>query len=145
MGVSIEGRFPFLDHRVVEYAFSIDPADKFRPGETKPLLKGIARGSLPDRVLSRAKIGFPNQVLAWLEGDLGSLLPAIFAVPGSFAATHLPASWLARLVGSRESVRRHWRSIYAILILQIWYEILIRNFQAAPPRVSLQELFGVRR
>lgn len=52
---SVEGRFPFLDHRVVEFANSLDPRVKMRVLEEKHLLRRAMRGRIPESILRRRK------------------------------------------------------------------------------------------
>jgi asparagine synthase (glutamine-hydrolysing) len=52
---SVEGRFPFLDHRVIEFAALIPPRLKIRGLNEKNILKRAVRGMLPDSVRARAK------------------------------------------------------------------------------------------
>jgi asparagine synthase (glutamine-hydrolysing) len=55
MANSIEGRFPFLDHRLIEFGSRLHPAQKIRGLNEKFLLKRAMRGLLPDSVLKRVK------------------------------------------------------------------------------------------
>lgn len=71
MGAGVEGRVPFLDHRLVELAFSIPAAAKTRGGDLKHLLKSAVRGVVPDEVLRRPKQGFGVPVQEWFRGRLG--------------------------------------------------------------------------
>jgi asparagine synthase (glutamine-hydrolysing) len=71
MAASIEARVPFLDHEVVELAFSIPTAAKTRDGELKGLLKRAVRGLLPDDVVDRPKQGFRMPVDEWFLDRLG--------------------------------------------------------------------------
>jgi asparagine synthase (glutamine-hydrolysing) len=71
MGVSLEGRVPFLDHRFVELAMSIPTAVKTRNGELKYILKKAVRGVIPDEVIDRPKQGFGVPVYEWFFGRLG--------------------------------------------------------------------------
>lgn len=71
MGVSLESRVPFLDHKFVEFAMSI-PADiKTRNGTLKNILKKSIRGVIPDEVIDRKKQGFAAPIPEWFTGDLG--------------------------------------------------------------------------
>lgn len=59
MAHSIEARVPFLDHRVVEYAFTLRDEERIQGVETKRVLRRAMRGIVPDAVLDRRdKIGF---------------------------------------------------------------------------------------
>jgi asparagine synthase (glutamine-hydrolysing) len=71
MGVSLEGRVPFLDHRFVEMAMSIPEAVKTRNGTLKHILKRAVRGIIPDDIIDRPKQGFGVPVHEWLLEKLG--------------------------------------------------------------------------
>ena len=70
MGVSLEGRVPFLDHRFVALAFSIPSALKTRHGTLKYMLKKAVRGVIPDTLIDRPKQGFGVPVAELFEGPL---------------------------------------------------------------------------
>jgi asparagine synthase (glutamine-hydrolysing) len=72
MAHSIEARVPFLDHRLVEFAFRL-PADyKIHGAETKHILRRALEGSLPDKVRARRdKVGFrPDPGITWKFAEL---------------------------------------------------------------------------
>jgi asparagine synthase (glutamine-hydrolysing) len=71
MGVSLEGRVPFLDHKFVELAFSIPSEVKTRNGTLKYVLKKAVRGVIPDEMIDRTKQGFSVPVYEWFFGRLG--------------------------------------------------------------------------
>ena len=71
MAHSIEGRCPFLDHRIVDFAFSLDDSLKVREGQGKWLVWEAARRVLPkgSLVLRRqVKHGLPTPVNLWMQG-----------------------------------------------------------------------------
>lgn len=72
MGVSLEGRVPFLDHRFVEFAMGIPEAMKIGDGrESKRVLKKAVRGLIPDELIDRPKQGFGVPVYEWMFAELG--------------------------------------------------------------------------
>src|SRR5262249_28739526 len=71
MGVSLEGRVPFLDHKFVELAMSIPQAVKTRHGILKHILKKAVRGRIPDALIDRKKQGFGVPVYEWFFARLG--------------------------------------------------------------------------
>ncbi len=76
MAFSIESRVPFLDHRLVEFAFSLRDEDKIRGTETKYILRKALADVLPDAITNRQdKKGFvtPGEN-KWLRGPLKHLL-----------------------------------------------------------------------
>jgi len=72
MGVSLEGRVPFLDHHFVELAMSIPESVKTRNGTSKYILKKAVRGIIPDEIIDRPKQGFGVPIYEWFLTGLGS-------------------------------------------------------------------------
>lgn len=71
MGVSLECRVPFLDHKFVELAMSIPESVKTKNGVSKHLLKETVRGVIPDELIDRKKQGFGVPIYDWFSGRLG--------------------------------------------------------------------------
>jgi asparagine synthase (glutamine-hydrolysing) len=71
MGVSLEGRVPFLDHKFVELAMSIPASLKLKGGVLKYILKKAVRGLIPDELIDRKKQGFGVPIREWFSGRLG--------------------------------------------------------------------------
>jgi asparagine synthase (glutamine-hydrolysing) len=72
MATGVEGRVPFLDHKLIELAFSIPTKTKIGHLELKRVLKRAVRGMLPDELIDRKKQGFGLPMREWLAGELGS-------------------------------------------------------------------------
>ena len=68
MAVSLETRAPFLDHKIVEYAFNLDQRFKVRNGNTKWILKKILNEYMPKTIFDRPKMGFAVPIGKWLRG-----------------------------------------------------------------------------
>ena len=71
MGVSLEARVPFLDHKFVELTMSIPASVKTKNGTLKYILKNAVRGLIPDEVIDRKKQGFGVPVHEWFFDRLG--------------------------------------------------------------------------
>ncbi len=71
MGVSLETRVPFLDHKFVELAFSIPQSLKLKNGTLKYMLKKSVRGVIPDELIDRPKQGFGVPLHEWFFDKLG--------------------------------------------------------------------------
>jgi asparagine synthase (glutamine-hydrolysing) len=71
MGVSLEGRVPFLDYKFVELAMSIPEKVKTKNGISKYILKKAVRGVIPDELIDRKKQGFGVPVQEFLLDKLG--------------------------------------------------------------------------
>lgn len=82
MAHSIESRAPFLDYRLVEFAFSLGPEYKIHNGMTKYILRSSMKGRLPEKVLSRRdKMGFVTPLDKWFATALKDKVRDIFNSP----------------------------------------------------------------
>jgi asparagine synthase (glutamine-hydrolysing) len=71
MAHSVESRVPFLDYRLVEFAYSLDDTLKIQQGQTKAVLREAMRGILPEPIRTRQdKMGFVTPELQWMRHDL---------------------------------------------------------------------------
>ena len=73
MGVSLEARVPFLDHKFVEYSMSIPSDLKTKKGILKYILKQSVRGIIPDKIIDREKQGFSAPIKEWSKDSLGEV------------------------------------------------------------------------
>jgi len=72
MSHGVEVRMPFLDWRLVTFAFSLPDESKAGGGYSKRILREAMRGILPEKIRTRTlKIGFQSPLLDWMNGDLG--------------------------------------------------------------------------
>jgi len=105
MAFSVETRIPFVDYRLVEFAFSLPACYKIHDGWTKYLLRVGTEGMLPEKVRWRKdKMGFPTPETTWMREN-GSRISEIFT-GGDFRATDYLdrrriVNDLGRLLGSK--------------------------------------------
>lgn len=120
MGVSLEGRVPFLDHKFVELAMSIPEATKTRNGTLKYILKKAVRGLIPDALIDRPKQGFGVPVHEWLFDKLGDHTRE--AVNEFCAATdYLNRNSIRETLDSRRNIDK-----WFLLNLALWWREFIR-------------------
>ena len=74
MAISLETRVPFLDHRLVEFAFSLAPHLKMKLFKTKYILNKTFWQDLPQEVQNRDKQGFSIPIKNWIRGELKPML-----------------------------------------------------------------------
>ena len=73
MGVALEGREPFLDNKIVEFAAQIPDKIKFKNKTGKYILKQILKRHLPSDIIDRPKQGFDVPVFYWFKNELKDL------------------------------------------------------------------------
>jgi asparagine synthase (glutamine-hydrolysing) len=83
MAWALEGRVPFLDHRLVEYVFNVPWALRSFDGREKSLLRAAVRDLLPPAVLDRVKAPFPTTQDPLYAAGLRARLAAILADPAA--------------------------------------------------------------
>jgi len=71
MSTSVEGRAPYLDQKLVEFAMGIPAKLKVKNGQTKYILKKAVEGIIPNNIIYRKKQGFSTPVKEWFAGELG--------------------------------------------------------------------------
>ena len=71
MAASVESRVPFLDYRIVEFAFSLLDSDKINDGISKYIMREAMKSSLPSSVINeKLKLYFNGPIDKWLKGQL---------------------------------------------------------------------------
>ena len=70
MSVSLEGREPFLDQHIIEWAAQLPSDYKYHKGEKKYILRQIVHKYIPKEMMDRPKMGFAIPVENWLANEL---------------------------------------------------------------------------
>ncbi|MDB4877487.1 MAG: hypothetical protein JWM41_3933 [Gemmatimonadetes bacterium] len=122
MAASVEGRVPFLDHRLVEFAFSLPSEINLAGGQPKGLLKRCMQGRLPRDLLTRSKEGFNAPDEIWLQNDRGMNLTDELLENRSRVLDRLidPVA-LERTLASPERRRRSAATLFALFLFNRWY------------------------
>lgn len=74
MSVSLEGREPLLDHRIIEFAAQLPEEYKYLDGNKKRIFKDIVNKYVPKEIMDRPKTGFSMPINNWLKDDLKFLV-----------------------------------------------------------------------
>ncbi|MCK4709402.1 MAG: asparagine synthase (glutamine-hydrolyzing) [Gammaproteobacteria bacterium] len=124
MGVSLETRVPFLDHRVVEYAWQLPLSMKIKEGQGKWLLRQLLYKHVPKELIERPKQGFAIPLAEWLRGPLRDWAEALLDEPrlkqeGYFDPESVRHKWRQHLSG-----KGNWQHhLWSVLMFQAWLEM----------------------
>lgn len=142
MGCSVEVRVPFLDHALVEKVLALPLSQRFDPTRTKPLLKRVMAGRLPEEITSGPKRGFAppigfigelveRRIEQVLEGRLAQEGWVDRSELSALAREHRALPWLG--IGRLRKwlgVPRHGWLLFRLVALDRWLELM----RTAPAR-----------
>ncbi|MGH8892863.1 MAG: asparagine synthetase B family protein, partial [Actinomycetes bacterium] len=123
MSVALEARVPLLDHRLVEWAWSLPDGALVRDGRGKWVLREVLRHYVPDELVDRPKLGFDPPIGQWLRGPLRGwaedlLGPGALGRHGFVDPEPVARVWRQHLSGRAD----HTYPLWAVLMLQAWLD-----------------------
>lgn len=123
MAVSLETRCPFLDHRVVEFAYSLPLNFKIRHNQGKWLLRQVLYKYIPQELIDRPKMGFSLPLDRWLRYELRDWTEYLLSEhrlqqEGFFHPQPIRKKWEEHLSGNRNWQYHLWN----VIMFQSWLE-----------------------
>jgi asparagine synthase (glutamine-hydrolysing) len=123
MTASLEGREPYLDHRLIEWAARLPDQYKYHKGEKKYILKEILHQYIPKEMMDRPKMGFAIPIANWLQNDLRELVEEYInsekiEKQGVFNVAYVEDIKRNFYAGKKELDVKMWY----LLMFQMWYE-----------------------
>jgi asparagine synthase (glutamine-hydrolysing) len=156
MAHAVEGRFPFLDHRVVEFACRLPPRYRMKGLQEKFILKQVARDLIPEELISRPKKPYRAPISKCFLGRdplfdyVGDLLSESGIKTTGYFDPKRVAALLAkcRRQGDNLLSERENMALVGILSTQLVDHLFVKNFpdgvvvEAEHVKVCRQEEFG---
>ena len=123
MGVSLESRVPFLDHRVYEFAWRLPLEMKINKGVTKWILREILKKYVPENLIERPKMGFGVPLHEWIRGPLRDWAENLIDKKrldeeGYFNSAEVRKVWEDHISGKQNKISILW----SILMFQAWLD-----------------------
>ena len=121
MAVGLEARTPFLDHRIVEFAWRLPMSFKIRDGTGKWILRRVLNRYVSPELYQRPKKGFGIPLTSWLRGPLRDWAESMLQdhglrAMGVFDVDRIQRTWSAFLSGRDDLCAAVW----TILMFQAW-------------------------
>jgi len=123
MSVSLEGREPFLDQSIIEWAAQLPNEYKYHNGDKKYIIKQLVYKYIPREMMDRKKMGFGIPVDKWLNNELKELVQDYLSESKLnehklFNTAYVQKTTTAFFGGRTDLYLKIWY----LLMFQMWYE-----------------------
>lgn len=123
MSVSLEGRIPFLDKRIVEYGAKLPQHQKVRDGKGKWILRELLYRHVPKEIIDRPKMGFGLPIDQWLRGPLKQWAEELLSAEKLDASGFFESEPIQTKLKEHLNNSRNWQHhLWTILMFQAWLE-----------------------
>ncbi|MBK7978553.1 MAG: asparagine synthase (glutamine-hydrolyzing) [Ignavibacteriae bacterium] len=128
MAHSLEGRSPYLDHKLVEFAATLPPEWKVSNGKLKAILREYSKKYLPPVLLTREKQGFGFPLNRWLKNDLKEMINDVFSSSKLISDGYFNRNYVNKIKDEHQKgIVDHQMRIWGLLNMELWYNSFITN------------------
>lgn len=121
MSVSLEGREPFLDQDIIEWAAQLPSGYKYHEGQKKYILKQIVHKYIPKEMMERPKMGFGIPVESWLGNELKELVKEYLSEENLSHGLFNPKEVASLVADFFNGRTEKYLKIWYLLMFQMWY------------------------
>ncbi len=123
MATMVEGREPFLDHRLVEFVFQLPQSLRVKNKTSKYVLKKAVEGLIPDEIIYRRKQGFAAPMAEWMRGELHEWLKSEIMNSKLVKDKFIDASHVQKMLSIHKSGKRDFgQLLWNLLNVSLWYK-----------------------
>ena len=123
MATSVECRVPFLDHRLVEYCFSLNENELILDDKKKGLLKSRLTKHFSSDFLERKKEGFNAPTSDWVIKNFEKIINEFNNSPSSTLSKIINFKSLLKHIKTKNKIESYSETIYSLYILNRWLNI----------------------
>jgi asparagine synthase (glutamine-hydrolysing) len=123
MAVSLEGREPLLDYRLIEFVARLSPIFKINNGNKKYLLKNITNKYLPKEIMDRPKMGFGIPIADWFSEELRFYFDHYLDSSRLEKQQLFDAARISHMKAKYYNGQKHlFERLWIVFVFQIWYD-----------------------
>ena len=122
MSHGLEGRNPFLDHRVIEWAISLPSGIRMKGTNTKPILRELAKRYLPAEIVNAPKRGFEIPLIKWLQNDLREMVHSMCLSSNGIIYDLFDGKYVESLLQEKQLLDpdRWSKRVWILFMLAMW-------------------------
>ena len=140
MATSLESRVPFLDHKLVEFTARMPDTMKLRGGTTKYVLRESMKGVLPEKILTRSKMGFPVPIGSWFRGPFKSIVDEYVLSDRALSRGIFDSDFVRQIVSLHQAGEDHAERLWSLVNFEIWQRQFFDGEKSRAPRNLEREL-----
>lgn len=142
MAHGLEARVPFLDKELVSFGINLPPAMKIRNYSGKYVLRRAMSGILPSEVLRRKKQRFFVPIDSWFDNELKDVVSGVLSFAHLVKDGYIREDSLLKLFENyRSSPLYYGRQVWSILMLELWYNVFLKQDDVAKPVLDFDKLY----
>lgn len=123
MSVSLEGREPMIDHRIVQFVAQLPVSFKCRLGEQKYILKKLVHKYIPESIMNRPKMGFGVPLEQWCNNELRSYFYNTLDAKKLKDQGIIDYSLVSEMLNAYDKGKlTNFQRLWSIFTFQSWYD-----------------------